>query len=299
MAKVIAKRIPGTKKYKIQGFKKKSSPTGSLARAINRVINRKAETKMVAWYNGQVPSNGTYAQANYVLQNPVITSNTTDILRLIPRVYQGLGDNQRVGELISPTSLNVKGTVMLNIPNVSSATAGITSDIYVVIYVLQHVTLKSYAALTASNDFTQLLRTGEVPAPGTNAPPATVSFQGKVTDAQLPVDNSYYKLLKKKKYRLRYAGKNPASGGDLPNNTWLSVSNCVSYRAEFSMNLSKFLPAKLKYPDTVDVSGNPTGTDPTNSSIFMCMGCYQGNGTIDNTWQFDQQYTSHMTYKDM
>ena len=258
---------------------------------IKQVVKSLSETKEVAWYNGPTPSNGTYAQANYVIQNAVITSNTTDILRLIPYVVPGNLDNQRIGERIQPVSLNLKGTVMVNINNLPPAAGniGVTTDIYVVIYILQHVTYKSYTALqlTGGNDFTQLLRTGEN---------TTVGFNGHVWDSQMPVEDAYYRLLKKKKYRLRYAGKGTTSGGDPPAPAWLSVPNCVSYRAEYNMNLSKYLPKKLVYPESASAPG---ANDPTNSSIFMCMGCYQGDGQIDNSWTFSQQYVTHMKYKDL
>jgi len=261
----------------------------AVTKLVKRVINNSAETKMVAWYNGPSPSDGTYGQANYIIQNPVIASNTTDILRLIPYVKQGVSDNQRIGERVHPTSLNVKGTVMVNINNLppQAGNVGVTTDIYVVIYILQHVTLKSYTALTASNDFTQLLRTGEN---------TTAQFNGHVWDSQMPVEDAYYRVLKKKKYRLRYAGKGTTSGGDPPGPAWLSVPNCVSYRAEYNMNLSKYLPKKFTYPENPSATG---ANDPTNSSIFMCMGCYQGNGIVDNSWTFSQQYVSQLTYKDI
>lgn len=271
---------------------KSARATGALAQAIRKVVRGSSETKMVSWYNGPVPSNGTYAQANYVLQNPTITSNATDIQRLIPYVVQGISDNQRIGETISPVSLNLQGTVMVNIANLppTAGNVGVTTDIYVVIYILQHVTYKSYTALapaTGGNDFTQLLRTGEN---------TTVGFQGHVWDSQMPVEDAYYRLLKKKKYRLRYAGKGTTSGGDPPGPAWLSVPNTVSYRAEYNMNLSKYLPKKLKYPENTTVPG---ANDPTNSSLFMCMGCYQGNGLVDNSWTFSQQYVTHLKYKDL
>jgi len=267
-------------------------PKPTIEQRVARAISRGTETKQVAWYNGPTPSNGTYAQANYILQNPQIASNTTDILRLIPYVVQGTGDNQRIGERISPKSLIVQGTVMMNIANTPrvAGNIGVTTDIYVVMYVLQHVTLKSYTSLaptSGGNDFTQLLRDGE----GT-----TKGFTGHVWDAQMPVEDAYYRLLKKKKFRLRYAGRGVTSGGDPPGPAWLSVPNTVSYRAEYKMNLSKYLPKQFKYPDAAVTA---TGVnDPTNSSIFMCMGCYQGDGSVDNSWLFSQQYTTQLKYKD-
>lgn len=266
----------------------KSKPT--VEQRVARAISRSTETKQVAWYNGPTPSNGTYGQANYIIQNSTITSNTTDILRLLPYVVQGTGDNQRIGERISPKSLIVQGTVMMNIANTQrvAGNVGVFTDIYVVIYVLQHVTAKSYTALGTSNDFTQLLRDGE----GTTKP-----FMGHVWDSQMPVEDAYYRLLKKKKYRLRYAGKGTTQGGDPPGPAWLSPPNTVSYRSEYKLNLSKYLPKQFKYPDAAVTA---TGVnDPTNSSIFMCMGCYQGDGSVDQSWTFSQQYITQLKYKDM
>jgi len=254
------------------------------------IMKSASETKEVAWYSGPVPSNGTFAQAAYINQNANISSNATDIQRLIPYIVAGTGDNQRIGEKVSPISLNVKGSVsfLKTQVNPSDNTSGRTADIYVVIYFLQHVTLKSYAALTANNDFTQLLRTGEN---------STVPFNGHVWESQMPVEDAYYRLLKKKKFRLRFTGTQQAAGGDPPGNAWVSQSNCHSYRAEYNVNLSKHLPAQFKYPESNATSGL---NDPTNSSIFMCMGAYQADGSVlNNVVVMQQQYVATMKYKDL
>jgi len=267
--------------------KAKPSTFRGLAKSL---IKSAGETKEVAWFSGPVPSNGTFAQAGYVNQNAEITSNTTDIQRLIPYIVAGTGDNQRIGERVSPISLNIKGSVSFLKGNVnpSDNTSGRTADIYVVMYFLQHVTLKSYAALTASNDFTQLLKTGEN---------TTVPFNGHVWESQMPVEDAYYRLLKKKKFRLRFTGTQQATGGDPPSNQWVSQSNCHSYRAEYNVNLSKYLPAQFKYPESNATTGV---NDPTNSSIFMCMGCYQADGSVLNGVSlFQQQYVTTLKYKDM
>nr|WPR18634.1 MAG: capsid protein [Chemarfal virus 264] len=260
-------------------------PPPTVEQRVARAISRSTETKQVAWYDGPVPSNGTYAQWSYVNQNATITSNTTDILRLIPQVVQGTGDNQRIGERISPKSLIVKGACTV-LANNMQPLPGFKSDMVVVIYVLQHVTLKSYAALTASNDFTQLLRTGEN---------TTAAFQGTIRDAQMPVEDAYYRLLKMKKIRLRYAGVQPHDNASVPPNQWISVDNSHSFSGEFQFNLSKHLPKQFKYPESASVAG---ANDPTNSSIFMCVGQYQMNGTVvqDNLIAF--QYMSQLKYKD-
>jgi len=258
----------------------------AITKLVKRVVRGQAETKEVAWYNGPVPSNGTYAQANYINQNAIITNNATDILRLIPLVAQGTGDNQRIGERIQPISLTVQGSVCLPTNSFNDPTGSLFNDEYVIIYVVQHVTLKSYQSLVTGNDFTQLLRTGEN---------TTVAYQGHVWDSQMPVENAYYRLLKKKKLRIRNMGVKPAAGGGDPNNTWVAPA-LSPYRAEYRINLSKVLPKVFKYPESPTAAG---ANDPTNSSIFMCMGLYRGDSQVGQSDTIQHQYVTHLKYKDL
>jgi len=278
VSKPMLVRLPGPKRKPQRG--------NALVRLIKSVAKGVGETKQVSWYNGPVPSNGTYAQANFINQNAIITTNATDILRLIPYVAQGTSDNQRIGERINPVSLTLQGTVCLPTNSFADPTGSLFNDEYVVIFILQHVTLKSYTALQASNDFTQLLRTGEN---------TTVAFQGHTWDAQLPVEDAYYRLLTKRKFRIRNMGVKPASGGGDPNNTWVAPA-LSPYRAEFKINLSKYLPKVFKYPENPSAPG---GNDPTNSSIFMCMGMYRGDATVGQSDTIQQQYVTHLKYKDI
>lgn len=282
----LSRRSRGSTVVSVAPLAKPQTMTG----LIKRVIKGSAETKEVLWYSGPTPSNGTFAQASYINQNASIATNATDIQRLIPYVVSGTGDNQRIGEKIKPVALNLKGSVCLFTNNINppNNTTGRTQDLYVVIYILQHVTLKSYTALQLSNDFNQLLKTGEN---------TTVPFNGHVWESQMPVEDAYYKLLKKKKYRLRFYGTQQAQAGDPPGNAWVSQTNPHSYRAEYNISLSKHLPANFKYPESNATSGL---NDPTNSSIFMCMGVYQADGSVLNGVSvIQQQYVTSLKYKDI
>ena len=262
----------------------------ALTKAIKRVVNNQSETKQVAWYSGPL-QNGTFANASYVNHNAQISSNVSDILRLIPYINQGTADNQRIGETIVPKSLVVNGSVRLSDGTLNDVVAGFRDDIVVVLYVLQHVSLKTYTSLASLNNFTQLLRTSEN---------TTAAFTGRVVDSQLPVEDQYYRLLSKKKLRLRYAGAIPGSATGVPVNSVVSVSNSHSYYADFNFNLSKHLPAKLKYPE--QVTGGPVlpgAIDPTNSSIFMAVGFYNMDGTPTPADQLMSiQWSSFLKYKD-
>jgi hypothetical protein len=262
----------------------------SAVRLIKRVVKGQAETKYRTYYSGGVlgplVDPGDYSLRAYTLQNQFISSNITDIHRLIPSVLQGVGDHQRIGVKITPTSLVVTGNFTVNLQSIWNN--NIPRDMVVVMYVLQHVTLKDYTSLVAGNDFTQLLETGEQ---------GTARFNGDIQSAQLPVNRQIYRLLAKKVIPLRYAGVYPAG---VAFTAPVSVANAHNYQASYKLNLTKHLPKVLTYNETV-ASGLGLG-DPTNSSIFMACAWYEMNGGIPPTTGsalFQQEYVSHFHYKDL
>lgn len=285
--------------------RKRKADAKSLSRPekkeVARMIRGAGETKMVVWYNGtnNWTGNGALSQQSFMPQNNLISSNNTDILRLIPLVVQGTGDNQRIGERINPVSLVVNGTLKMSSADV--VIPELPTDIRVVIYVLQHAALKTYQSLRTQydnsvppniiggNDFTQLLLTGE----GT-----TIGYVGRNFEKFLPVANQYYKLLAKKVVTLRYTGAVATPSTATPLTTQTTVAtNINNWNANFSFNLTKHLPKVLKYQETTVTTGFPN--DPLNSSIFMCMGYEQFNGNTGTTAFLEQQYIASMKYKDL
>lgn len=278
----------------------------TMSKFIKNVVKGVAETKYAMFYENYNPGNspnrnaaGAYVGRGWCVQNKTLaTNNNVDIKQLIPFVYQGVSDNQRLGSRITPTSLKVHGSVRISYqeasppPGQETPTPGplftqTPADIKVVLYVCQHVSLKDYDNLYAANDFSQLLDNGEN---------TTVQFNGQNWQAKLPVAKQYYKLIKKKVITLRYAGIDNNN-----NTTVLSVANSHNYYANYELNLSKHLPANLKYPEN-NVTGTALNT-PTNSSIFMCFGYYDqkepSNGaTFIQGTALEQTYVSVMTFKD-
>lgn len=282
---------PG-KLVRLPGARVKPARRGNaLVRLIKQVATGISETKTAMWYNtadtpGTPGVPGSYAASGWNYKDQTIVSNTTDIKRLIPNVFQGTSDNQRIGERISPKSLVVKGAVAVNVqvqPNKPN-------NLYVVMYCLQHVSFKSYAGLQTGNDFTQLLNTGEN---------STTAFLGKQIQKDLPVDKGYYRLLKKKVIPLRYAGL--TSFAETPTNTVASMANSHRYHANFTINLSKKLPKVFKYPE----NNAPNPNDPMNSSIFLCAGYYSMDESlntiipVDGSTAFALTYVSRLDYKDL
>ena len=252
---------------------------------IKRVVKGQAETKMATWYNGS-QGTGLLAQASLVGQNQFISNNGTDILQIIPEITQGVNDNQRVGQAIQPISCKVHCKVsLLQVQGVEQGTA---FDLVAVAYCLQHVSYKTYAALKANNQFTQLLEVGD----GT-----TVNFEGSYEASTMPVAKGYYKLLGKKKMYLRSSGLFNNSGGTIYGN-----QNSHPPTHEWTWELKRHLPKKIQYPENDQVTVGVSNL-PTNAAPFWCVGYYTTDGTAAfpttaRVW-IQQQYVTQLRYKDM
>lgn len=281
---------------------KTAKPSKALTNLITKVVNRKAEHKSACYY-GCDPSirrtvnEGIFAFQSNQGQNQFITSNNSDILRVMPIIYEGTADYERVGNQITPTSLTIHVNVGINnalLMSTSPSGAGKICNFYAVCYLLQHKQLKTYEQLNSLNNFNQLLNIGN----GT-----TKSFTGTWTSAQLPVSNQYYTVLAKKVMSLRQDGiGTPPMGGTTPTN---ANSHPNNYNFTWRVK-KKHLPAKIKFPEVLeDISGSfvAGNNDPTNSSMFWCVGYYNQDGTPVSSsgtplvW-IQQQYVSRLTYTD-
>jgi len=191
----------------------------------------------------------------------------------------------------------------------------IPKDMYVVMYILEHVKLKSYIDLFNRNDFTQLLLTGSSlysdysnSTNGFGVNQVGTITGGLYVNSVQPIAKQYYRLLKKKVIRLRYAGTLNTPGGQAVTMS-TSIANAHDYMYKFSYDISKHLPATLKYPENGNLNVNPTITpptvqtglwDPTNSAPFMCFGCYNPDGNTETgQTQFELQYVTSLHYKDL
>jgi len=167
-------------------------------RLIKSVIKGEAETKQVSWYSG-TSITGNSASATALPHNQDITSNANDILRILPVCFQGTNDNQRIGQSLNPLSLKVhcKATILPQGTSGTGYMGGYSYNLRCVAYCLQHVSYKTYQQLATSNVFSQLLSTGEG---------STIGFGGLFSQAHMPVEKAYYRLLGKKVFTLRSSG---------------------------------------------------------------------------------------------
>lgn len=273
-----------------------SRPSKALTMAITKVINRKAESKQAMFYgtNGTFPQTGLFNDRGFSVQNQFISSTTSDLKWLLPNVAEGVADNERIGEQITPTSLRISGLVKVSLTNLTTPAP---TDVYAVVYVLTHKVYKSYEALLGSpavppatgfvggNNFSQLLKNGEN---------ATINFTGNWWAARQPVADQYYNVIAKKIIRLRFAGLYTSGGQSV------SIANSHDYQANWSVTLNKrHLPAHLKYPEST-VTG-AFNNAPQNFAPFMCVGYYNADGTNTASPQaiIESTYVSTLNYKDI
>jgi len=269
-------------------------------KAVTRIVNSKAETKMVTFFEGPVGgtapvqnSTGLFTDKALVAHNQFINNNATDILKVIPDVIQGPGDNQRDGRSINPVSGQLKIQVMVAAqqPNGQGWENGYNYDLTAVCYLLQSVTYKTYRALYANNDFGKMFDVAD----GT-----TTSFDGTYQCANLPIEKGYYRVLATKKVYLRSSGASPGGVGVGVNT--VTNNNSAKLVHEWTWNYGKYLPKKLVYPEEIV---NPADglNEPLNSSIFWCIGYYNTDGTVQGVpspaIRITEQYTSIMRFKDM
>jgi len=259
---------------------------------VRQLVKGQAETKRTAWYSsfndGTSTDRATGLATNwgYSIQNNAITANNTDCLRLIPTVLQGIDDFNRLGTRIQVNSLKMQGVVRVALPILTEQAP---TDIRVVIYVLSHKIYKDYSTLYSQNNFLLLLDNQEG---GTNP------FTGAPVNEGQRVADQYYTVHAKKIITLRYAGFGIATGGSTS-----SIANSHNYYASYTMDLTKFLPKTLKYPEFN--SGQPPEFQnaPTNSSLFMCMGFVNQAGASNFSDPvkplLQQTYVSNLTFKDM
>ena len=271
----------------------------SSARLIKKVVNRGIEKKTTFFYGNLNPGNqnvrdiGAYASRGWSSQNPQISNNNTDIHQLIPYVRPGTDDWERIGKKINVVSLKVQGAVRVWLPSiVPTEVAGTNyapTNIRCVIYVLQHVSLKDYPNLYAQNKFSQLL---------SNGIGGTVNFNGEFVNAVMPVAKQYYRVLKKKIITLKYAGIWPRPFTAGTDN--LSIANSHQWFTPYNFSLGKLIPKQLKFPEE---TADPTTIDqPTNSSVFMAIGCYNEyeppNASPFSNLIFENTYLSKLTFTD-
>jgi len=246
-------------------------PTKALRSVVNRMINRKIETKYVMYrpYNND---SGLMLNTNFTQA----INSSGEAYALIPPISLGDGDHQRTGNVINPTSLTVKGFVSLLENAVDSAFLDVD------VYILRHKSIKDVRYQSQLGNFADLKNSGD----GLN-----VGYDGSWTHSIMPINTSTYQVLGHRRLRLQ------KGWGDA--NTYISLA--AEARAAYNENPShqKSFTFKVKMPKRL-LYKTDADTTPSMDYPFMVIG-WNVPTNLDTTSSnqiIKATATTHLYYKD-
>lgn len=205
--------------------------------------------------------------------NSKINTGFLEMYPLIPSVAQGSGTYQRLDNTLQPLSIRTNWHIALS-------TASRSMNVRVVLYCLQHKSIKYFPDLAAITSGPDMLKSGDATL--------TQGYDGVTTDEDLKINNDEYTLLKCFKFNLM-SNVGAANGDTVAGN---SPNTLPSFK-----NLSYTYPVKsqLKYDPAV------TGQDwPQGHAPFWVLGYSHTDGTGPDIAFKDISVSAitSMTYKD-
>lgn len=249
---------------------------------VNRILNRKSETKYVS----NITNSSGSPYVNPVMVNSAI-QGTHQFQSALPPMVQGDDDYSRIGDSIVPTKL-VNDLWIDFVPKSGQVGLDLPVDISVVIYYGYCKKYKSWTDVDTNSSALadQLLKLGtKDPVSGSEHK----AFVGLHRDMTLLANQDIFHL--KKKVIRMYKSPGYSNGVTSPG----IISEPSKIHAHVKLDFTKLLPAKLKYEESTD-------TLPSNYSPFWCIGYVYNDQSLPDTGTtgiLEYQYTSHLHYKDM
>jgi len=187
-------------------------------------------------------------------------TGTGEIYAALPRLSEGTGSHERVGDEVTPKSVKVKLDLYVKSYDDNSA---IDRTVHVFLMTAKSVkSLDNYSAIP----ITTMLNKGDG---------SIVAFTGKQYDAQYPVNTKEFTVLKHKTMRVVIGfGKPYGTTSATAGSTDGVITPTGSYK-RISMNVK--VPQKLKY-------ARDSAKYPTNSAPFVVIGWTRNDSkdTVDS-----------------
>lgn len=251
--------------------KRYSKKKSNIAKVVKSIMNESEETKFVV--NALYSAAGVGQNLSTHVPFSSAINSSSECYNCIPQVNQGTDDHNRIGNVIQPRSLVVKGTISLRGTNLNS------ESVYADIYFLTSKNVKDQANQNTL-PITEMLNYGD----GTNG-----NYSGFSYIAQLPINKTQFNVIKHLRVLLQKGAGDPntaLSGGAT------SSTDTYSYNRNFTVKIP--VPAKFTYEDKNAIW-------PTNFYPFMCAGFYgtdqQGDSAPVNPRVYIQAQ-AQLYYKD-
>lgn len=234
--------------------------------AVRRIVSRAQETKLC-----------TALVENNVEHNSSV--GVLDYYRVLPNLYQGVAEYQRIGDRVHPVSLTVRGTCAIDRTYVNG-----NRPICVRIMVLALKSARSWQMVQSQwpAATTRLLKMND--EGGTE----NIAFSGSPNDLYYPVNRDLFQVLGERFIKL--------SALNLPGNTpgvnSVEAAPLNTITRSFNIHV-RGLPKTLSY-------GAASDTAPTNFAPFISVGYAYMDGTGPDlvTTQVIMNVQSHLRYKD-
>lgn len=263
------------KKRVVRRAVRKAGPVRRAKRAgfkkfVKKVVRSMAEKKQAYTSSGNA----------LVMFNSGIDS-TADIQPIIPAIGQGVDSNNRSGQSITATNLNIKGHIRLNFNDVSDSTK--LPNVMVRMMVLSIKPKATYGDVTASSaPLATLLRKG-----GT-----TVGFTGLLSDLYAPINTDVFTVHHDKKFHLSQSYLN-GIGASIPS----------QYVAQDASKICRFFNLNVRCKNKVLKFDEDISSDsfPVNWSPFLVLGYSYLDGSSPDTVSTNVglAYDSTLTFFDM
>lgn len=212
---------------------------------VQRIVNSNLETKVVN-YRANDKNILNVASADWV----------GTVLNLVPggtggnnmfTISQGDGQGQRSGNIITPKGLYLRGIVRAA-PAYDPVTNYNPCPMYVTMYVArlkQHLSDSSTELETVIDN--TVFQNGS----------SSLGMSGLPNDLLNTFNSDQITLLYKRVFKLGFAEYPSSAGSNVANNTYQRyMNNDFKVMRMFKINLSKFLPKKMKFNDTTDICTN-------------------------------------------
>lgn len=206
---------------------------------VKKILHKNAETKFMGL---------TY---NASFNNKIVAP--ADVIKLVPSIVNGVLDNERVGNKITPRGLKVvlSITAMTSNPNI---------ELLPRIFILSSKNLKDWPTLQAQVDLTKLLDDGT----------GERSFGGDITDYQAPVNKELFIVHKDIKTKIHLGNVEQNLGRTRTYTFWIKCPKVLNYNdgmvdannfapfltcafacGDFSVPSDGYLPMKLALTSTL------------------------------------------------
>jgi len=225
-------------------YRKAAKVSKSVKAYVKKAIQRDEEIK--------VQLDPKSCQINQYIQGPITsTTAVTNITPLIPQLFTGVTQGERLGSVVKPKSLEVRGAITMN---------GSAAQAWAVRVRMMIVTDRSNLDQGQAAQFANVVGSQLLYAQGGAG--ATVGYTGKVSTHWLPINTDRYQVHYDREFPLSMPTGTTSQFSPLVAGTMTSMP--INFTQPFDIKVK--LPATLKYDDAA------SGPWPTNAAPYLLVG---------------------------